>query len=112
MAAPSTRCSVWAHWSWFMVPHGALAYILVRHPRRFGRAAVMTYAVFDIGAMIYWVLPTAPPWYAASAPENGLAGGPDWRAGAGSLRSIETPGAAPDDRGAADDGGVRRLVLA
>ena len=26
----------------------------------------MTYAVFDIGAMIYWVLPTAPPWYAAS----------------------------------------------
>ncbi|MGH2852925.1 MAG: phosphatase PAP2 family protein [Solirubrobacteraceae bacterium] len=65
---------VWTHWSWFMVPHGALAYILVCHPRRFGRAAAMTYAVFDIGAMIYWVLPTAPPWYAAAAPENGLMG--------------------------------------
>ncbi len=26
----------------------------------------MTYAVFDIGAMIYWILPTAPPWYAAA----------------------------------------------
>ncbi len=57
---------VWAHWSWFMVPHGSLAYILVRHPGRFPRAAVLTYAVFDVGAMVYWVLPTAPPWYATS----------------------------------------------
>jgi hypothetical protein len=39
---------------------------MLRHPRRFERSAVMTYAVFDIGAMIYWVLPTAPPWYAAA----------------------------------------------
>jgi membrane-associated phospholipid phosphatase len=62
---------VWAHWSWFMVPHGALVYIMLRRPQRFERAAVLTYAVFDVGAMIYWVLPTAPPWYAASAPENG-----------------------------------------
>jgi membrane-associated phospholipid phosphatase len=60
------RVLVWAHWSWFMVPHGALGYVLLLHPRRFGRAAAMTYAVFDIGAMIYWVLPTAPPWYATS----------------------------------------------
>ena len=36
-------------------------YILVRHPQRFPRAAVMTYAVFDIGASVYWLLPTAPP---------------------------------------------------
>jgi hypothetical protein len=57
---------VWTHWLWFAVPHGSLAYVLVRHPARFPRAAVMTYAVFDIGAMIYWVLPTAPPWYATS----------------------------------------------
>jgi hypothetical protein len=57
---------VWAHWVWFMVPHGALVYVMLRHPRRFDRSAAMTYAVFDIGAMIYWVLPTAPPWYAAT----------------------------------------------
>lgn len=69
------KALVWAHWSWFMVPHGTLAFILLRHPGRFPRAAVMTYAVFDIGAMVYWVLPTAPPWYAAAAPENGLEGG-------------------------------------
>ena len=41
-------------------------YILVRQPERFPRAAVMTYAVFDIGASVYWLAPTAPPWYAAS----------------------------------------------
>jgi membrane-associated phospholipid phosphatase len=57
---------VWAHWSWFMAPHGSIAYILARHPERFARAAAMMYAVFDLGASFYWVVPTAPPWYAAS----------------------------------------------
>jgi membrane-associated phospholipid phosphatase len=57
---------VWAHWSWFMVPHGSIAYILARHPERFPRAAALMYAVFDIGASVYWVVPTAPPWYAAA----------------------------------------------
>jgi membrane-associated phospholipid phosphatase len=61
------RVLVWTHWAWFMVPHGALAYLLVRHRERFPRAALMTYAVFDLGAMVYWVAPTAPPWYAADA---------------------------------------------
>lgn len=59
------RILVWAHWSWFLVPHGTLLFILIRHPTRFSRAAVMTYAVFNLGASIYWLLPTAPPWYAA-----------------------------------------------
>jgi membrane-associated phospholipid phosphatase len=27
----------------------------------------MTYAVFDTGAIFYWLAPTAPPWYATSA---------------------------------------------
>jgi membrane-associated phospholipid phosphatase len=57
---------VWAHWLWFLVPHGTLVYIMLRRRGRFDCAAVMTYAVFDIGAMIYWILPTAPPWYAAA----------------------------------------------
>ncbi len=59
------RVLVWAHWSWFLVPHGSLLYILLRDRRRFSRAAVLTYAVFDLGASVYWFLPTAPPWYAA-----------------------------------------------
>ena len=32
------RVLVWAHWSWFMVPHGAVGYILIRRPARFVRA--------------------------------------------------------------------------
>jgi membrane-associated phospholipid phosphatase len=70
------RALVWAHWSWFMVPHGAVAYILLRHPERFPRAAAMTYAVFDIGASFYWVIPTAPPWYAAAQSVPGADGEP------------------------------------
>jgi len=68
------RLLVWAHWSWFAVPHGSLAYILVRHPARFPRAAVMTYAVFNLGAGVYWLAPTAPPWYAASVRRVGHGG--------------------------------------
>lgn len=59
---------VWAHWSWFFVPHASLAYVLWRRPGAFPAAAAMTYAVFDLGAAVYWVVPTAPPWYAAAQP--------------------------------------------
>jgi len=61
------RVLVWAHWSWFLVPHAALLYTLAREPARFERAAVMTYAVFDVGASFYWIIPTAPPWFAATS---------------------------------------------
>jgi membrane-associated phospholipid phosphatase len=62
---------VWAHWSWFIVPHGSLLYLLLRHHERFPRAAVMTYAVFNTGAIFYWLAPTAPPWWVDGAPERG-----------------------------------------
>src|SRR5206468_9806286 len=39
----------------------------------------LTYAVFNIGAGIYWVLPTAPPWYAAGAAERTGEGAGDVR---------------------------------
>ncbi|UGS37643.1 hypothetical protein DSM104329_04063 [Capillimicrobium parvum] len=56
---------VWAHWIWFLVPHSALLYLLVFRRKRFERSAVLVYAVFDLGVLVYWVLPTAPPWYAS-----------------------------------------------
>jgi membrane-associated phospholipid phosphatase len=62
---PFERVLVWCHWVWFMVPHGSVLYVLARRPDRFGRAAARMYAVFDIGAIFYWAIPTAPPWYAA-----------------------------------------------
>jgi membrane-associated phospholipid phosphatase len=91
---------VWAHWSWFIVPHAALIYTLAREPERFPRAAVMTYAVFNIGATVYWVVPTAPPWYAADTAAERDAemlaarrmmveyGEMFWRDGWGSLYSV------------------------
>jgi membrane-associated phospholipid phosphatase len=94
------KALVWAHWAWFMVPHGSLAYILVRHPERFPRAAAMTYAVFDVGASVYWLAPTAPPWYAASVAGREDHGAEDvrrmmveygehfWRDGWGPLYSV------------------------
>jgi membrane-associated phospholipid phosphatase len=65
------RVLVLCHWAWFMVPHGSVLYVLFRKPERFPAAAARMYAVFDIGAVFYWVIPTAPPWYAAQRGELG-----------------------------------------
>jgi membrane-associated phospholipid phosphatase len=65
------RALVWCHWLWFFVPHGAVAYVLLRDRDRFGAAAARMYAVFDLGAVVYWTLPTAPPWWAAVHGELG-----------------------------------------
>jgi len=56
---------VWAHWVWFLVPHGTVLYVFLRRRDRFETTALMTYAVFDLGLIGYWAVPTAPPWYAA-----------------------------------------------
>jgi membrane-associated phospholipid phosphatase len=59
------RVLVWCHWIWFLVPHGSVAYVRWRRPERFTSAAARMYAVFDLGAVFYWAIPTAPPWWAA-----------------------------------------------
>jgi PAP2 superfamily len=59
------RVLVWCHWMWFFVPHTTVIYVLLRRREQFGRAAAQIYAVFDLGAVFYWSLPTAPPWWAA-----------------------------------------------
>jgi PAP2 superfamily len=58
---------VWCHWLWFVVPHGSVAYLLLRRRELFAGGAAQMYAVFDLGLIGYWALPTAPPWYAAQA---------------------------------------------
>jgi membrane-associated phospholipid phosphatase len=93
------RVLVWTHWVWFAVPHGTVVCVLLRRPERFGRAAALTYAVFDVGASFYWLIPTAPPWYAApesTVAADGLAvrrmmveyGEHFWRDGWGPLYSV------------------------
>jgi membrane-associated phospholipid phosphatase len=61
----------WAHWLWFFEPYLALTVVLLRGHSRFPRAARQMAAVFDIGCAVYWLVPTAPPWWAV---ENGHAG--------------------------------------
>ncbi|MGE5198602.1 MAG: phosphatase PAP2 family protein [Rhodospirillaceae bacterium] len=53
------------HWAWFIEPHLALVWILLRNEGRFPRAARQMGAAFDIGCAIYFAFPTAPPWWAA-----------------------------------------------
>lgn len=65
------RILTWAHWLWFLEPYLALAWILWRHPERFPRAARQMAAVFDIGCIAYFVIPTSPPWWAS---EQGMTG--------------------------------------
>jgi membrane-associated phospholipid phosphatase len=60
------RLLVWCHWVWFVIPHASVIYVLVRDPDRAVAAAARMYAVFDLGAVFYWTVPTAPPWWAAS----------------------------------------------
>jgi membrane-associated phospholipid phosphatase len=56
---------VWSHWVWFLVPHATVAFLLLRRPHLFPAGAARMYAVFDIGVIGYWAVPTAPPWFAA-----------------------------------------------
>jgi membrane-associated phospholipid phosphatase len=60
------RVLVWSHWAWFAVPHLSVAYVMLRRPKDLGTAAARMYAVYDLGAVIYWTVPTAPPWWAAA----------------------------------------------
>jgi hypothetical protein len=62
---------VWCHWLWFFVPHGTVAYLIARRRDQLAGGAAQIYAVFDLGLIGYWAVPTAPPWYAA---EQGVLG--------------------------------------
>lgn len=57
----------WVHWSWFLVPHGSMAWTLWRHREHFPRSATLMAATFDAGLVFYWLVPTAPPWWAGES---------------------------------------------
>lgn len=59
------------HWVWFAQPHLSLTWILFRDNERFPRAARQMAAVYDLGCALYFLVPTAPPWWAG---ENGYLG--------------------------------------
>ena len=70
---------VWSHWVWFAFPHGTVLYLILRHPERVNRGASRIYATFDIGLLGYWLIPTAPPWYAAAEGHMEDGGTPELR---------------------------------
>ena len=70
------RFLTWVHWLWFIEPYAALLYILLRHPERFPRTARQLAAVFDLGCVGYFAVPTAPPWWSS---EQGLTEGEEVR---------------------------------
>jgi membrane-associated phospholipid phosphatase len=59
------RALTWVHWLWFIEPYLGLLYLLLRHPERFPRAARRLAAVFDLGCVVYFAVPTAPPWWSS-----------------------------------------------
>jgi membrane-associated phospholipid phosphatase len=61
------RFLTFVHWAWFLQPHVSLVWILARRTDRFPRAARQMAAVYDLGCLIYFLVPTAPPWWAGDA---------------------------------------------
>ena len=62
------RLLSFVHWAWFIEPHATLLFVQALHIDHFPRAARQMAATYDIGCLLYFALPTAPPWWAA---ENG-----------------------------------------
>lgn len=52
--------------SWF-VPHLVLGWILVRHEQYVPRAAGRLAAAYHLTTPFYWLVPTAPPWWASES---------------------------------------------
>jgi membrane-associated phospholipid phosphatase len=52
--------------SWF-VPHLILGWILLRHPHFIPRAAGRLAATYHLTTPFYWLIPTAPPWWASES---------------------------------------------
>jgi hypothetical protein len=59
--------------AWDGEPHAVLAYLLWRDPDRFARAALRLALTYDLSLIGYWLIPTAPPWWASE--HHGLMGG-------------------------------------
>ncbi len=50
---------------WEAEPHVALALVLAKRPQRFAAAALRQALTFDLTLLGYWLVPTAPPWWAS-----------------------------------------------
>jgi membrane-associated phospholipid phosphatase len=53
------------YWTWEIEPHAVLMWIRWTHPERFAAAAGRLATTFDLTLVGYWLVPSAPPWWAS-----------------------------------------------
>ncbi|GAB4325088.1 MAG: hypothetical protein Kow0010_07400 [Dehalococcoidia bacterium] len=56
---------VQVHWSFFVVPHAAAVAIFLFRREQFARYALAVVATMYAGLLLFFLVPTAPPWLAA-----------------------------------------------
>jgi membrane-associated phospholipid phosphatase len=65
--SPLDFFTVQVHWSFFIAPHLAAVLVFVWRRELFPRYTVLVVGTMYIGLLLFFVLPTAPPWVAARA---------------------------------------------
>lgn len=55
---------VFIHWSYFIVPHAVAVWLWWRQPARFQHLLTATTLLLILGLILYFLLPTNPPWMA------------------------------------------------
>ncbi|MDQ4102766.1 MAG: phosphatase PAP2 family protein, partial [Actinomycetota bacterium] len=63
---PLDRAVAGIYGSW-LLPHLILGWILMRHPEFIPRAAGRLAATYHLTTPFYWLVPTAPPWWASES---------------------------------------------
>jgi membrane-associated phospholipid phosphatase len=63
---PLDRAVAGVYGSW-LLPHLVLGWILMRHPEFIPRAAGRLAATYHLTTPFYWLIPTAPPWWASES---------------------------------------------
>lgn len=58
---------VGVHWSFFVAPHLAAVLVFLFARRLFPRFVVLMVGVMWLGLLLFFLMPTAPPWFAAQA---------------------------------------------
>jgi membrane-associated phospholipid phosphatase len=52
------------HWSYFIIPHAVVGWLWWRHKRRFQQYLGALTLLLTTGLLIYFIIPTNPPWMA------------------------------------------------
>ncbi len=64
--------AVLVHWSFFIAPHAAAVLIFLKRRELFARYAFVVVGTMYLGLVLFFLVPTAPPWLAAQ--EGSLSG--------------------------------------